>query len=78
MRGHFLNSGISFSVILVPLFYMRVVGEVILFSTYKALFSLGGKTFVLKCEFLKNVNLTFRVNVAKKFLLGNLIVSYRL
>lgn len=77
MRGHFLNSGISFSVILVPPFYMRV-GEVILFSTYKALFSLGGKTFVLKCEFLKNVNLTFRVNVAKKFLLGNLIVSYRL
>lgn len=77
MRGRFLNSGISFSVILVPLFYMRV-GEVILFSTYKALFSLGGKTFVLKCEFLKNVNLTFRVNVAKKFLLGNLIVSYRL
>lgn len=53
------------------------VGEVILFSTYKALFSLGGKTFVLKCEFLKNVNLTFCVNVANKFLLGSLIVSYR-
>lgn len=74
MRGHFLNSGISFSLVLVPLFYMRV-GQVILFIAYKALFSLGRKTLVLKCEFLKNVNLT-HVNVTKKFLLDSLIVSY--